>query len=220
MNNSELNKNISLLVDTSYTCDIDILRTLIFAISAVINILHFPVIYRVKKLNNNANTRLLLVISVNDIGLAALRLAGIVCLYDWLETTHPCEFTFLHSLWEITALMRYVTLAIACYNRYVAIYRPFQYSGNRVLDNAMLSMLGAFLVALIINTPLHAFQKCYQTFYQESLELVRFVIHSMWVNIYLIIIVITIILVLRELRKLRVRSIGDHPEIYFLTTCF
>ena len=67
---------------------------------------------------------------------------------------------------------------------------------------------------------LHAFQKCYQTFHQESLELVRFVIHSMWVNIYLIIIVITIILVLRELRKLRVRSIGDHPEIYFLTTCF
>ena len=50
-----------------------------------------------------------------------------------------------------------------------------------------------------------------KTFYQESLELVRFVIHSMWVNIYLIIIVITIILVLRELRKLRVRSIGDHP---------
>ena len=72
-------------------------------------------------------------------------------------------------------------------------------------------MLGAFLVALIINTPPYTFQRCYQTFNQESQELVRFVIHSMWVNIYLIIIVITIILVFRELRKLRVSSVGDQP---------
>ena len=64
-------------------------------------------------MNDNVSTKLLLVMSINDIGLAALRLAGIMCLYDWLETTHLCEFTFLHSLWEITALLRYITLAIA-----------------------------------------------------------------------------------------------------------
>ena len=167
MNNSELNKNISLLVDTSYTCDIDILRTLIFAISAVINILHFPVIYSMKKLNDNVSTSHLLVMSINDIDLAALRLAGIMCIYDWLETTHPCEYTFLHSLWEITALLRYITLAIACYDRYVAICQPFQYSGKCVLENAIPSMLGAFLVALIINTPPYTFQRCYQTFNQN-----------------------------------------------------
>ena len=120
MNNSELNRNVSLLVGTGYACNIDILQTLIFAISAVVNILHFPVIYSMKKLNDNVSTKLLLVMSINDIGLAALRLAGIMCLYDWLETTHPCEYKFLHSLWEITALLRYITLAKACYNRYVA----------------------------------------------------------------------------------------------------
>ena len=125
--------------------------------------------------------------------------------------TFPCGFTLVNSLWYSVSLMRYVILATACYERFVAICRPFQYSGNRILNNVTLSMLGAFAFYYTVHTPLRSLRKCQKSANQGLLELIRIIIQSVLVAACLVVIITTIVFVLRELHRMHKRREAAEP---------
>ena len=211
-------KNGSLITDEVFTCSIDIAGTLFLLLTIVINSLHSAIIHRLRRQNKNVCTQLLLLMSIHDIGLAAFTLCWRTCLFHGLEVQSHCGYMVMRSLWHMTGVMRYIILAMACYDRFVAICQPYKYSGNRVLNNVTLSLLGTFLLILVPDTPLLSLQTCQKSANQELLELVRFIFQSLWVTTSLVVIISTIALVLRELRRMYKRSeraqpVPDHTTI-------
>ena len=210
-NNTESFKNGSWINDRVFKCSIDIGRTSFLLLTIVINSLHSAIIHRLRKVNKSVSTQLLLLMGIHDTVLATYTLGKGYCLFHWLEMTFPCGFTLVYSLWYSVSLMRYVILATACYERFVAICRPFQYSGNRILNNVTLSMLGAFAFYYTIHTTLHSLQICQKSANQGLLELIRFIIQLVLVAACLVVIITTIVLVLRELRRMHQRREAAEP---------
>ena len=210
-NNTESFKNGSWINDRVFKCSIDIGRTSFLLLTIVINSLHSAIIHRLRKVNKSVSIQLLLLMGIHDTVLAAYTLGKGYCLFHWLEMTFPCGFTLVYSLWYSVSLMRYVILATACYERFVAICRPFQYSGNRILNNVTLSMLGAFAFYYTIHTTLHSLQICQKSANQGVLELISFIIQLVLGVACLVVIITTIVLVLRELHRMHQRREAAEP---------
>ena len=210
-NNSESFKNGSWINGKVSKCSIDIGETSFLLLTIVINGLHSAIIHRLRKVNKSASIQLLLLMGIHDTVLAAYTLGKGYCLFHWLEMTFPCGFTLVYSLWYSVSLMRYVILATACYEGFIPICRPFQYSRNRILNNVTLSMLGAFAFYYTVHTPLRSLQKSQKSANQGLLELIRFIIQLVLVVACLVVIITTIVFVLRELHRMHKRREAAEP---------
>ena len=191
-----------------YACQIDITQTTFYSLLLAANILHLTIIYRLKRQNKNVATQLLFLINIHDAGFSMLSIPKKQCLYVWLSCMRPCLFALAESLWEMTALMRYVLLAMACYDRYVAICQPFRYFSNLILINVMKSLIGIFLFVLALHSPLLSLQYCIESTYEEWLQKAKLVIQSLWLAMCLTLIMKTVFSVLREFYRMRQMSEG------------
>ena len=83
----------------------------------------------------------------------------------WQVLTLPGSAAFIVRLCQCTfniLLARYYILALACYDRFVAICQPFRYTTHRLLQNVSITIFVIFMSTLLVGLTLRLpSQRCW-----------------------------------------------------------
>ena len=200
-------------------CSVDRLNVPFQLIIVVTNILHGLILNRMKRVNRSPALHVILLMSVDDIAYSSLNILWSFCIRQWLSDNHACLNGVIGSVWLVTATTKYGILAIACYDRYVAICRPFQYSTNVLLKNTTVGVVIMFILLLMTLTPTYMFSpeaRCAKLADDEPMIVdqigyLRIGIQMAWTGLYMTMITVASFRVLHELYKMR-RGGGRGPQ--------
>ena len=153
------------------TCVFDPLgASLQFAVIAV-NFPHLFILHQLNKRERTAVLNILFIMSVNDLCVAGFNAARLCCVHRSLMSDACIMAVIVECTFNIL-LARYYILALACYDRFVAICQPFRYTTHRLLQNVSITIVVIFMSTLLVGLPLKlSSQRCW-IFFSVISELV------------------------------------------------
>lgn len=218
VNFSQITNNSYSSGAVSFECRVDAVNSVFQLFLIAVNAFHLVILKKLKQGNDTQALRILILMAINDISISSVTSLSSFCILQSIQRMNMCLFAVLESVWVMTGTMRYFILAVASYDRYVAICLPFRYVGDRFLNNKTVILLAIYLVILIINTPLKAIEMgCiqisdYGNVDKEMTKSLRTTFQSLWTAICLLVIVITVTCVLRELHNMKHREGTTHHD--------
>lgn len=156
---SNLTENSTLTI--SNICEVSIPETTYQILIAVINLIHLLILAQLRKREPSLVLILLMAISVNDVSLVIFQLFRYLCLRQYL-TSDDCLVEMLIICGVNLIYSRYYILASACYDRFVAICRPFRYDSNHYLKHVTVYLTAMYISSVLISWLLYfTCQRCW-----------------------------------------------------------
>ena len=171
----------------------------------IVNLIHLAVLYQLKKRYNSIPVTILIIMSVNDVSVASFNVVRFYCLHQAIYSYRCLTLTLAELGFNLT-IARYYIIAVACYDRFVAICTPYSYDGHQFLQNITLHLTMIFICTLVIGEPLRiACERCWIfacITTESSASIVRLVLsgyHGILMTLIALLTIISSVCVLREL---------------------
>ena len=187
-------------------CEFNVVGLVKVYVIAAVNCFHIFILSKLSKISVTPNLKILIVMSVDDIGVCLLRSVKYFCVYEYFQYMIEIPMTYyvytlLGTLWFALVNLRFFILAAASYDRYIAICKPFKHLNNLCLRYivTVLLLLFSFLFVTYITATLVAHHFHSAVIDQEQVALYLWPIS---ITIAVLPAAVFTILVMRELKKL------------------